>query len=101
MWLVQVPGCSYCTKSLCFEHITKPIGSCDEVSATCVDYDTYWRLTVIILILFLLASLLVIGCLRDIPVVSFCTYVPVLLCMYSFICVCVWSKNMHLCMCNK
>jgi hypothetical protein len=65
----QVPGCSYCTKSLCFEHITKPIGSCDEVSATCVDYDTYWRLTVIVLILFLLASLLIIGCLRDIPVV--------------------------------
>ena len=48
----------------------QPIGSCDEVSATCVDYDTYWRLTVIVLILFLLASLLVIGCLRDVPVVS-------------------------------
>mmetsp|Transcript_37122 Transcript_37122/g.77611 ORF Transcript_37122/g.77611 Transcript_37122/m.77611 type:complete len:128 (-) Transcript_37122:586-969(-) len=66
----QVPGCSFCTKSLCFEHIKKPIGSCDEVSATCVDYDTYWRLTVIVLILFLLASLLVIGCLRDVPVVK-------------------------------
>mmetsp|Transcript_44004 Transcript_44004/g.138876 ORF Transcript_44004/g.138876 Transcript_44004/m.138876 type:complete len:167 (+) Transcript_44004:293-793(+) len=66
----RVPGCSFCTKSLCFEHIKKPIGSCDEVSATCVDYDTYWRLTVILLILFLLASLLVIGCLRDVPVVK-------------------------------
>jgi hypothetical protein len=41
-----------------------------QVSATCVDYDTYWRLTVILLILFLLASLLVIGCLRDVPVVK-------------------------------
>ena len=66
----QVPGCSFCTKSLCFEHIKEPIGSCDEVSATCVDYDTYWRLTVILLILFLLFSLLIIGCLRDVPVVS-------------------------------
>ena len=47
----------------------EPIGSCDEVSATCVDYDTYWRLTVILLILFLLFSLLIIGCLRDVPVV--------------------------------
>ena len=66
----QVPGCSFCTKSLCFEHIKEPIGSCDEVSATCVDYDTYWRLTVILLILLLLFSLLIIGCLRDVPVVS-------------------------------
>ena len=39
------------------------------MSATCVDYDTYWRLTVILLILFLLFALLVIGCLRDVPVV--------------------------------
>lgn len=70
--VVQVPGCSFCTKSLCFEHIKEPIGSCDEVSATCVDYDTYWRLTVILLILFLLFSLLIIGCLRDVPVVSVC-----------------------------
>ena len=68
--LPQVPGCSFCTKSLCFEHIKEPIGSCDEVSATCVDYDTYWRLTVILLIIFLLFSLLIIGCLRDVPVVS-------------------------------
>ena len=64
-----MPGCSFCTKSLCFEHIKEPIGSCDEVSATCVDYDTYWRLTVILLILLLLFSLLIIGCLRDVPVV--------------------------------
>lgn len=35
-----------------------------------MDYDTYWRLTVILLILFLLFSLLIIGCLRDVPVVS-------------------------------
>jgi hypothetical protein len=70
--VLQVPGCSFCTKSLCFEHIKEPIGSCDEVSATCVDYDTYWRLTVILLILFLLFSLLIIGCLRDVPVVSLC-----------------------------
>ena len=64
-----MPGCSFCTKSLCFEHIKEPIGSCDEVSATCVDYDTYWRLTVILLILLLHFSLLIIGCLRDVPVV--------------------------------
>lgn len=32
--LLQVPGCSFCTKSLCFEHIKKPIGSCDEVNTS-------------------------------------------------------------------
>ena len=35
-----------------------------------MDYDTYWRLTVIVLIVFLLSSLLVIGCLKDVPVVK-------------------------------
>ena len=81
----QVPGCSFCTKSLCFEHIKEPIGSCDEVSATCVDYDTYWRLTVILLILLLLFSLLIIGCLRDVPVVSAHTRIYIIYAQGTFV----------------
>merc|ERR1711934_987605 len=67
----QVTGCSACTKSLCSEVFKAPyFGACEEVSANCVDYDTYWHLVVILLIIITVAVLLLLGILRDLGIIS-------------------------------